>query len=227
MDRLAHRPIDPDIPALDPAPTLSAAAATAPPLVLSEAKAPGDLRQLVAAGSMRFIIGFDESREYVDAVASLTRIPRSPSWLLGAFSADGNAVPLVDIYAWAHQTEPTRWKPPGHLAGSRFEAREGHHPGSPSAGTLRALRMGDGASAWAIRVTEAPAVISLAQNQSRAISSTLPLAVSSVNGHLMPHAMAAWFLAGDVVALQIRWAALADVLRQELAGISTAERRKE
>lgn len=176
---------------------------------------------------MRFIIGFDESREYIDSVASLTRIPRSPGWLLGAFSADGNAVPLVDISAWAHQTEPTGWRPSGHLAGGRFEGREGRHPGPPSAGALRALRMGDGASAWAIRVTEAPAVISLAQDQSRAISSTLPLSVSSVNGHLMPHASAAWMLAGNLIALQVRWAALADVLRQELAGISTAERRKE
>ena len=179
---------------------------------------------------MRFIIGFDESREYIDAVASLTRIPRSPGWLLGAFSADGNAVPLVDISAWAHQTEPTRWRPPGLLAGSRFEAREareGRHRGSPSAGTLRALRMGDGASAWAIRVTEAPAVVSLAQDQSRPVSSTLPLAVSSVNGHLMPHASAAWLLPDNMIALQIRWAALAEVLRQELAGITTAERRKE
>ncbi len=176
---------------------------------------------------MRFIIGFDESREYIDAVASLTRIPRSPGWLLGAFSADGNAVPLVDISAWAHQTEPTRWRPPGQLAGNRFDVREGRHPGSPSAGTLRALRMGDGTNAWAIRVTEAPTVISLAQDQSRAISSTLPLSVSSVNGHLMPHATTAWLLPSNVIALQVRWAALANVLRQELAGISTAERRKE
>ena len=190
----------------------------------AQAKAGGDLRQLVAAHYMRFIIGFDESREYIDSVASLTRIPRSPGWLLGAFSSDGNAVPLVDISAWAHQTEPTGWRSHGQMPGSRFEGR---HPGAPSAGPLRALRMGDGASAWAIRVTEAPAVISLAQHQSRAISSTLPLSVSSVNGHLMPHASAAWMLAGNLIALQVRWAALADVLRQELAGISTAERRKE
>ena len=173
---------------------------------------------------MRFIVGFDESREYIDAVASLTRIPRSPGWLLGAFSADGNAVPLVDLSAWAHQTEPTGWRPPGQARGSRLEGR---HLGSPSAGTLRALRMGDGASAWAIRVTEAPSVISLSPGQSRVISPALPLTVSSVNGHLMPHASAAWLLAGNVIALQIRWAALAEVLRQELAGISTAERRKE
>ncbi len=173
---------------------------------------------------MRFIIGFDESREYIDSVASLTRIPRSPGWLLGAFSSDGNAVPLVDISAWAHQTEPMGWLAHGQMPGSRFEGR---HPGTPSTGPLRALRLGDGANAWAIRVTEAPAVISLAQNQSRTISPALPLLVSSVNGHLMPHAMAAWFLAGDVVASQVRWDALADVLRQELAGISTAERRKE
>ena len=203
------------------------------PLAVPEATTQGDLRQLVAAGDMRFIIGFDESREYIDAVASLTRIPRSPGWLLGAFSADGNAVPLVDISSWAHQTEPARWRPPGQPAGSRYEGRDlregraGRHPGSPSAGTLRALRMGDGASAWAIRVAEAPAVVSLAQDQSRPVSSTLPLAVSSVNGHLMPHASAAWLLPDNMIALQIRWAALAEVLRQELAGITTAERRKE
>lgn len=188
---------------------------------------------------MRFIIGFDESREYIDAVASLTRIPRSPGWLLGAFSADGNAVPLVDISSWAQQTEPTRWRPPGQPAGSRHQGHQGHqghegregvegrHPGSSSAGTLRALRMGDGASAWAIRVTKAPAVVSLAPDQSRPVSSSLPLAVSSVNGHLMPHASAAWLLPDNVIALQVRWAALAAVLRQELAGITTAERRKE
>ena len=173
---------------------------------------------------MRFIIGFDESREYIDSVASLTRIPRSPGWLLGAFSADGNAVPLVDVSAWAHQSEPSGWRSHSQLPGSRFEGR---HPGAPSSGPLRALRLGDGANAWAIRVTEAPAVISLGQDQLRAISSTLPLSVSSVNGHLMPHASAAWLLPANVIALQVRWAALANVLRQELAGISTAERRKE
>lgn len=215
---------------MDAVQALPAASRSALPATPAEAKTRGDLRQLVAAGTMRFIIGFDESREYIDAVASLTRIPRSPGWLLGAFSADGNAVPLVDISSWAHQTEPTRWRPPGQPAGSRYEGREGRegrHPGSSSAGTLRALRMGDGASAWAIRVTEAPAVVSLAPDQSRAISSTLPLAVSSVNGHLMPHASAAWLLPANVIALQVRWAALAEVLRQELAGITTAERRKE
>ena len=173
---------------------------------------------------MRFIVGFDESREYIDSVSALTRIPRSPGWLLGAFSSDGNAVPLVDISAWAHQTEPKGWRSHGQMPGSRVEGR---HTGAPSTGPLRALRLGDGANAWAIRVTEAPSVISLAQNQSYTVSPALPLAVSSVNGHLMPHAMAAWFLAGDVVALQIRWNTLGDVLRHELAGISTAERKKE
>ena len=173
---------------------------------------------------MRFIIGFDESREYIDSVASLTRIPRSPGWLLGAFSADGNAVPLVDVLAWAHQSEPSGWRSHGQLPGSRFEAR---HPAAATSGPLRALRMGDGANAWAIRVTEAPAVVSLTQDQSRAISPALPLSVSSINGHVMPHASAAWLLPDNVIALQVRWAALAAVLRQELAGITTAERRKE
>jgi hypothetical protein len=181
-----------------------------------------DLRQLVAAGSMRFVVGFDESREYIDSVPSLTRIPRSPSWLLGAFSADGNAVPLVDISAWAHLTEPAGWRSHGQSTGGRFEKR---NPGAPSSGPLRALRIGDGPSAWAIRVTEPPAVISLTPDQSIAISSTLPLAVSSINGHLMPHAIAAWLLPANVIALEVGWASLADVLRQELAGIATTEHR--
>ena len=194
------------------------------PASLPDTTPRGDLRQLVAAGYMRFIVGFDESREYIDSVASLTRIPRSPGWLLGAFSSDGNAVPLVDVSAWAHQTEPTAWRPPGQARSDRLEGR---HPGAPSAGTLRALRMGDGANAWAIRVTEAPSVVSLSPAQSRDISPALPLTVSSVNGHLMPHAAAAWLLAGNVIALQVRWAAFAEVLRQELAGTPTAERRKQ
>jgi CheW-like domain len=173
---------------------------------------------------MRFVVGFDESRQYVDSVASLTRIPRSPGWLLGAFTADGNAVPLVDVSAWAHQTEPAGWRSQGPLPGAGFD---GYLSQAPSSEPLRALRMGDGPNAWAIRVSQAPSVVSLSQDQSRAISSRLPLAVSSVSGHLMPHASVAWFLPENVIALQIRWTALAEILRQELAGIATAGRRKQ
>jgi chemotaxis signal transduction protein len=199
-----------------------------PPAAVSAAspaaRAGTELRQLVVAGAMRFVIGFDESREYIDSLASLTRIPRSPVWLLGAFNADGNAVPLVDISAWAHQVQPVGWRSQGQLSGGHFE---GPQSGGASIGLLRALRMGDGPDAWAIRVTEAPSVISLSQDQSRAISSALPLAVSSANGHLMPHTSTAWLLPDDVIALQIRWAALAEALRQELAGVTSVERRKE
>lgn len=98
---------------MDAEQALSASLRAASPATLPKSKGGGDLRQLVAAGYMRFIIGFDESREYIDSVASLTRIPRSPGWLLGAFSSDSSAVPLVDVSAWAHQTEPTGWRSHG------------------------------------------------------------------------------------------------------------------
>lgn len=182
----------------------------------------GDLRQLVAAGAMRFAIGFDESRQYLDGIAALTRIPRSPPWLLGAFGSDGAAVPLIDIEAWAQHAEPAPWRLSRTTSDTSDQTRQ---PGRASASSLRALRMGDGPDAWAIRVTDAPSVVSLPRDQSRAISPALPLSVSSVNGHLMPHASAAWLLPDNVIALQIRWAALAEILRQELAGIATAERR--
>ena len=168
---------------------------------------------------MRFVVGFDESRQYVDSISALTRIPRSPPWLLGAFASDGSAVPLIDLEAWAQQAEPTAWRLIQNTLESRNQNRQ---PWLSQAGSLRALRMGDGPTAWAIRVTEAPAVISLEPSQSHAISSNLPLGVSAVNGRLMPHSVAAWVLADHVIALQIRWSLVADALRQELSGISAA-----
>lgn len=176
-----------------------------------------DLRQLVAAGSMRFVVGFEESRQYLDGVGALTRIPRSPPWLLGAFNSDGAAVPLVDMEAWAHRTLPAPWQLTRDSVENRRQAMLSRV--SPASG-LRALRMGDGTHAWAIRVTQAPAVIALEAGQSRAISNNLPLSVSAANGRLMPHAAFAWFLPDHAIALQVQWSQLADALRQELSGLA-------
>ena len=190
----------------------------------------GDLRQLVVAGPMRFIVGFGESRAYLDALAGLTRVPRSPQWLLGVFSSDGTSVPLVDIDAWAHQTRPAAWKYTDSLGVSQFANVRAGTTGSTGAGAarqLRALQFGDGANAWAIRVSEAPAVVSLAAHQAQSITNRLPLQVSANNGRLMQHAHAAWALGDKAPAIEVRWSALAEVLRQELSGISSAERRKE
>jgi hypothetical protein len=178
-----------------------------------------DLRQLVAAGTMRFVIGFDESRQYLDSVGALTRIPRSPAWLLGAFNADGAAVPLVDMEAWAHRTAPAPWRLARDPAEHRRQAAQS--PDSPASSGLRALRMGDSTGAWAIRVTQAPAVVSLEPGQSRAISNHLPLGVSDTNGRLMPHAAMAWLLADHAIALQIHWSQVAEAIRQELSGLAT------
>lgn len=195
------------------------------------AGARGDLRQLVVSGPMRFIVGFGESRAYLDALAGLTRVPRSPQWLLGVFSSDGASVPLVDIDAWAHQTRPAAWKYTDSLGASQFVnvrvAGVAGATGAAATRQLRALQFGDGASAWAIRVSEAPAVVSLAAHQAQSITNRLPLQVSANNGRLMQHAHAAWTLGDKVPAIEVRWSSLAEVLRQELSGISSAERRKE
>ena len=193
-------------------------------------EARGDLRQLVVAGPMRFIVGFGESRAYLDALTGLTRVPRSPAWLLGVFSADGASVPLVDIDAWAHQTRPDAWKYTDSSGASQFVNVRSGAAGVAGAGApqqLRALQFGDGANAWAIRVSEAPAVVALAAQQVQSITNRLPLQVSANNGRLMQHAHAAWALGEKVPAIEVRWSALAEVLRQELSGISSAERRKE
>ncbi len=194
------------------------------------AGARGDLRQLVVSGPMRFIVGFGESRAYLDALSGLTRVPRSPQWLLGVFSSDGASVPLVDIDAWAHQTRPAAWKYTDSRGASQFVNVGAGAVGATGAGAarqLRALQFGDGASAWAIRVSEAPAVVSLAAHQAQSITNRLPLRVSANNGRLMQHAHAAWVLGDKAPAIEVRWSNLAEVLRQELSGISSAERRKE
>ena len=177
-----------------------------------------ELRQLVSAGPMRFVIGFDESRQYLDSIAALTRIPRSPPWLLGAFGSDGTAVPLIDIEAWAQHAEPAPWRLAHDTAQVSEQTRQ---PWLASAGSLRALRMGEGTSAWAIRVTRAPAVISLEPSQAHPISSHLPLGVSATHGRLMPHAASAWVLADQGIALQVRWSQVADAVRQELSGLAS------
>ena len=189
----------------------------------------GDLRQLVAAGSMRFIVGFGESRAYLDSLSGLTRVPRSPQWLLGVFSSDGASVPLVDIDAWAHQTRPTAWRYTDSLGASHFEGilSGTKATGAAAAKQLRALQFGDGANAWAIRVSEAPAVVALAAHQAQSITNRLPLQVSANNGRLMQHARAAWTLGDKVPAIEVHWSNLAEVLRQELSGMSSAERREE
>ena len=189
----------------------------------------GDLRQLVVAGPMRFIVGFGESRAYLDSLTSLTRVPRSPPWLLGVFSSDGASVPLVDIDAWAHQTRPAAWKYTDSSGTSHFEGiRAGASAaGAASAKQLRALQFGDGTNTWAIRVSEAPAVVTLTAHQAQSITNRLPLQVSANNGRLMQHAHAAWALGDKVPAIEVHWSALAEALRQELSGISSSERRKE
>lgn len=189
----------------------------------------GDLRQLVAAGSMRFIVGFGESRAYLDSLSGLTRVPRSPQWLLGVFSSDGASVPLVDIDAWAHQTRPAAWRYIDSQGASHFEGilSGTRATGAAAAKQLRALQFGDGANAWAIRVSEAPAVVALAAHQAQSITNRLPLQVSANNGRLMQHAQAAWTLGDRVPAIEVRWGSLVQALRQELSGISSAERNKE
>ena len=186
----------------------------------------GDLRQLVVAGPMRFIVGFGESRAYLDSLSGLTRVPRSPPWLLGVFSSDGASVPLVDVDAWAHQARPAAWKYTDSLGASHFEGmRSGAAAAGVVANQLRALQFGDGANAWAIRVSEAPAVVALTEQQAQSISNRLPLQVSANNGRLMQHARAAWALGDKAPAIEVHWSALAEVLRQELSGISSSERR--
>jgi CheW-like domain len=196
---------------------------------VANASARGDLRQLVLAGPMRFIVGFGESRAYLDALTGLTRVPRAPQWLLGVFSSDGASVPLVDIDAWAHQTRPAAWHYTDSLGTSHFQGiRSGAAAtGAVAAKQLRALQFGDGANAWAIRLSEAPAVVALAAHQAQSITNRLPLQVSANNGRLMQHAQSAWLLGDKAPAIEVRWSALAEVLRQELSGVSSAERRQE
>jgi hypothetical protein len=191
------------------------AAPLAPAAALPVARVP--LQQLVSAGSLRMVMSFGDSREYVDQVTAITRLPGSPAWLLGVFGSEGNAVPLVDIAAWAQRRAPDPftlvtegWQQAGSTQMATGNAKNG----------LRALRFGEGKGAWAIRVSSAPAVVDLTQATSRAMSNNLPLQVSSNNGALMPFASQVWFMSPDSVALQVRWPSVFEGLLQELSGAS-------
>jgi chemotaxis signal transduction protein len=149
-------------------------------------------RQLAVAGQLRLVFSFAETREYVDDLV-LTRVPRSPPWLLGVFGSNGVAVPLIDLDAWAHNTLP--------------QPQTRH----------RALRMGDGSSAWAIALDASPSVVALQPSNSLPFSTQLPFSVSSMNGHLMPHVSRVWKLQ-DGFAAQVNWSELLLALKQELSG---------
>jgi hypothetical protein len=183
----------------------------------------GNLHQLATAGGLRMVVSFHESREYIDMVAGLIRIPRAPSWLLGAFGSEGGAVPLIDIEAWALQIQPRPWAAPREQAGGTLAGSRSNLHG---AGHLHALRMNDGNDAWAVRLSHSPSVVDLQDAQAVDVDFNLPLAVSAANGGLMPHASRALFFADKTVALQLRWASLAHAIRQELSGTSAAEERK-
>jgi hypothetical protein len=175
------------------------------------------LQQLVSAGSLRMVMGFGDSREYVDQITSLTRLPGAPAWLLGVFGSEGNAVPLVDITAWAQRSAPQPF--------SLVTEGSQHGPNTQTAtrsakNTLRALRFGEGKGGWAIRVSSAPAVVDLTTATLREVSNQLPLQISSNNGNLMAFASQVWFMSADSVALQVRWPSVFDALLQELSGAS-------
>lgn len=174
------------------------------------------LRQLVAAGSLRLVLQFADTREYFDQIGALTRLPGAPAWLLGIFASDGMAVPLVDLAAWAQRSEPAPWTV------SSDTARVIHESAPKAKEALRALRFGEGASAWAIRLSQAPSIFDPTRSAAQPVSSRLPLAVSSVNGRLMEHAEQAWSLGQNKVALQVRWQKVYAELLQELSGAGAA-----
>lgn len=163
-----------------------------------------DLHQLVTAGDLRFVIGFDQAREYTADLAVLVRIPRAPAWLAGMYSSDGIATPLVDIAHWAARTAE---------AAGPAQARINRH---------NALRLADGTDSWAIRLTQAPVVVDLATVRREPVCDDLPLRVSATFGAVMPFATHACTLGDHSVALQVDWPALARALRQELSGMGTA-----
>lgn len=171
------------------------------PVAAAEALAPNDLHQLVVAGPLRLILGFDEAREYLEHQPLPTRIPRAPDWVLGVLGLGGWAVPVIDILAWAQRVPAS---PLGILPGTRTTA-------------LKALRLREGVDAWALRLTQAPVVVNLAEAQPLAVDTALPLSVPATYGQLMPHAVRAWELPGQGLALQVRWSDVALALRQELA----------
>lgn len=187
----------------------------APSAALPAARVP--LQQLVSAGSLRMVMSFGDSREYVDQVTAITRLPGAPAWMLGVFGSEGNAVPLVDLAAWAQRSAPE----PFTLV------TEGSHHGTQSPLVtasakkgLRALRFGEGKGAWAIRVSSAPGVVDLTKATSRPVSNNLPLQVSSNNGNLMAFASQVWFMSAESSALQVQWPSVFDALLQELSGAS-------
>ncbi len=189
------------------------------PELMQPAPTRGVMRQLVSAGDLRLVLGFDEAREYVDNVPGLTRVPGAPAWLLGLFPSEGTAVPLVDIAAWAQRTEPAHWTQARAGSARSFDAA---HPATRSASALRALRFGEGEQAWAIRLSQAPAVLDLNDARHQPLSNDLPLRVSAINGALVHHAAQAWFLPGGAVALQIKWPQVAKALQNELSGLVAA-----
>ena len=171
--------------------------------------APVGLRQLVSSGPLRLVLAFADAREYVQHVTALTRVPGSPDWLLGVFASSGYAVPLIDLAAWAHRIAPESWQA---SAGTTAN----------SVGHLNALRFGDATHTWAIRTTRAPEVFDPQIAKPLAVSTQLPLQVSSDHGRLMQHAAEAWTLPAGGVALQIRWAEVYDHLLQELGSANLA-----
>lgn len=176
-------------------------------------------RQLVSAGSLRLIVGFDESRSYVDLVGQLTRVPRSPAWLLGVFGLEGVAIPLVDLDAWAHRSQPAPWTVPTDLA-------EGLYTGKAQSATrLRALVFAQASQTWAIRVSQAPAMVDLQLDAARQITLDLPLAISSMHGRLMSFAGLAWPVDKVLTALQPNWNALAQAIRLELSSNADIEEK--
>jgi hypothetical protein len=176
------------------------------PVVLqAPATAPGgtprDLHQLATAGNLRFVLGFSQAREYTAGLQALVRIPRSPAWLAGMYSADGVATPLVDIERWATRAPAADSVP----ANSK---------------RYNALRLADGTDSWAIRLSQPPVVLDLATTRHEPVSNALPLHISAAFGAVMPFATHALTLADGAVALQLDWPALALALRQELSGMA-------
>lgn len=161
-----------------------------------------DLRQLAVTGAMQFALQFSEAREYVAGVARLVAIPRAPNWLVGLFSADGLATPLVDIEAWATGRSDARLRAPARLS---------------------ALRLDDGVNSWAIRLVQAPNVLDVADARREPAGLSLPLALSARYAKLMDHAIEVLHLQAGDTALRIDWPGLSARLRQELSGLDIKE----
>jgi chemotaxis signal transduction protein len=195
--------------------TLASAAtpALAPELLGARAPERVALRQLVTTGELRLVLKFADAREYTNSIGALTRVPGAPVWLLGIYAWEGTAVPLVDLAAWAQRTNPAPWT----------AWREGETAGATAVkGGLHALRFGEGAGVWAIRVSQAPSVFDPNRNAAEPFSNNLPLQVSSSNGRLMAHLEQLWRLSTDSFALQVRWNNVHAALLQELSGAGAA-----